>query len=60
MVGAGTARADDPDLTARDMGAARQPVRIVLDSRLSHSPDSRLGQTAKMHPVWMVHTLRRP
>ena len=56
MVGAGTARADDPDLTVRDMGAPRQPIRIVLDSRLSHSPNGRLGQTAQQTPVWMLHT----
>jgi len=56
MVGAGTARADDPDLTVRDMGAPRQPVRVVLDSRLSHDPDSRLGRSARAVPVWMLHT----
>jgi len=60
MVGAGTARADDPDLTVREMGAMRQPVRIVLDSRLSHAPDSRLGRTARQTPVWMVHTAAAP
>ncbi|MGA0539316.1 bifunctional diaminohydroxyphosphoribosylaminopyrimidine deaminase/5-amino-6-(5-phosphoribosylamino)uracil reductase RibD [Neotabrizicola sp. VNH66] len=55
MVGSGTAAADDPDLTVRDMGSPHQPVRIVLDSRLAHSPDSRLGRSAKDHPVWLVH-----
>lgn len=60
MVGAGTARADDPDLTVRDMGAVRQPLRIVLDSCLSHSPASRLGRTARQIPVWMVHTAAAP
>jgi diaminohydroxyphosphoribosylaminopyrimidine deaminase / 5-amino-6-(5-phosphoribosylamino)uracil reductase len=55
MVGSGTALADDPDLTVRDMGAVRQPVRIVLDRRLRHSPESRLGRTAKDHPVWLLH-----
>lgn len=60
MVGAGTARADDPDLTVRDMGAARQPLRIVLDSRLSHAPTSRLGQSARQTPVWMVYTAAAP
>ncbi len=55
MVGAGTARADDPDLRVRDLGATRQPVRIVLDSRLSHRPDSRLGQSARETPVWLLH-----
>ncbi|GGO28951.1 riboflavin biosynthesis protein RibD [Gemmobacter aquaticus] len=56
MVGSGTARADDPDLTVRDMGAARQPIRIVIDSHLRHSTDSRLGRTARAVPVWMIHT----
>lgn len=60
LVGAGTARADDPDLTVRDMGASHQPIRIVMDSRLSHSPDSRLGQTASNSPVWMLHTAAAP
>jgi diaminohydroxyphosphoribosylaminopyrimidine deaminase/5-amino-6-(5-phosphoribosylamino)uracil reductase len=55
MVGSGTALADDPDLTVRDMGAVRQPVRIVLDRTLKHSPQSRLGRTAKDHPVWLLH-----
>ena len=56
LIGAGTARADDPDLTVRDLGAAHQPVRIVMDSHLSHDPHSRLGETAKDNPVWMLHT----
>lgn len=55
MVGSGTALADDPDLTVRDMGAVRQPVRIVLDRMLRHSPDSRLGRTARETPVWLLH-----
>jgi diaminohydroxyphosphoribosylaminopyrimidine deaminase/5-amino-6-(5-phosphoribosylamino)uracil reductase len=55
MVGSGTALADDPDLTVRDMGAVRQPIRIVLDRLLKHSPQSRLGRTAKDHPVWLLH-----
>jgi diaminohydroxyphosphoribosylaminopyrimidine deaminase / 5-amino-6-(5-phosphoribosylamino)uracil reductase len=56
LIGAGTARADDPDLTARDIGATHQPIRIVMDARLSHSPQSRLGQTARQSPVWLCHT----
>ncbi len=60
MVGSGTALADDPDLTVRDMGAVRQPVRIVLDRSLKHSPESRLGRTAKDHPVWLLHGPNAP
>jgi diaminohydroxyphosphoribosylaminopyrimidine deaminase/5-amino-6-(5-phosphoribosylamino)uracil reductase len=55
MVGSGTALADDPDLTVRDMGALRQPVRILLDRALRHAPESRLGRTAKDSPVWLLH-----
>lgn len=55
MIGSGTALADDPDLTVRDMGAVRQPVRILLDRLLKHSPESRLGRTAKDNPVWLLH-----
>lgn len=55
LIGSGTARADDPDLTVRELGASHQPIRIVMDSRLSHNPHSRLGQTAKQSPVWLLH-----
>ena len=55
LVGAGTARADDPDLSVRDLGVARQPVRIVADARLSLPVDSRLGRSVEQAPVWLVH-----
>ena len=60
MVGSGTARADDPDLTVRGLGASHQPVRIVIDSRLGHAAQSRLGLTAGQHPVWLCHTDAAP
>ena len=60
MVGSATALADDPDLTVRDLGAARQPVRVVLDRLLRHAPASRLGRTASAVPVWMVHGPEAP
>lgn len=55
MVGAGTARADDPDLRVRALGDLPQPVRIVADSRLSLSPDSRLGRSLGSAPLWLLH-----
>ncbi|MDQ4144078.1 MAG: bifunctional diaminohydroxyphosphoribosylaminopyrimidine deaminase/5-amino-6-(5-phosphoribosylamino)uracil reductase RibD [Actinomycetota bacterium] len=41
LVGAGTVTADDPELTARDVGAKRQPVRVIADARGAVSPDAR-------------------
>jgi diaminohydroxyphosphoribosylaminopyrimidine deaminase/5-amino-6-(5-phosphoribosylamino)uracil reductase len=60
MVGAGTALADDPDLTARDLGMTHQPVRIVLDSHLRLRPDCRLGRSATRVPVWLCHAPDAP
>ena len=36
LVGGGTARSDNPTLTVRDMGAKRQPVRVVASLSLIH------------------------
>lgn len=33
LIGAGTAAIDDPSLTVRDVPAARQPARVVVDAR---------------------------
>ncbi len=55
MVGGGTVRADDPELTVRDMGPVRQPVRIVVDTGLRLDPECRLGRTAREVPVWICH-----
>ena len=60
IVGAGTARADDPDLRVRERGVAHQPVRMVADSRLGVPSASRLGRTAKEAPVWMLHGPQAP
>ena len=56
MVGAGTARADDPRLTVRGMGDRPQPVRIVLSRRLDLSSDLALVRTARETPTWLVHS----
>ena len=60
MVGSGTALADDPDLTVRDLGSQRQPVRILVDRALRHKTDSRLGRTAGDNPVWVLHGASAP
>lgn len=60
MVGIGTALADDPDLTVRDMGALRQPLRIVIDSQLRLPATSRLARSAQDVPVWICHAEGTP
>ncbi|TVQ57059.1 MAG: bifunctional diaminohydroxyphosphoribosylaminopyrimidine deaminase/5-amino-6-(5-phosphoribosylamino)uracil reductase RibD [Rhodobacteraceae bacterium] len=58
MVGAGTARADDPALDVRLAGLTdRRPVRIVADGALSLPLTSRLAATARDAPLWL---LKRP
>lgn len=55
MIGANTARMDDPELTCRLPGMADQsPVRVVV-SREGRLPlTSRLAKTAKDRPTWMM------
>lgn len=50
IVGAGTARADDPLLTVRVPGP-RTPVRVVVDSAATLSLDSQLVRTVNEAPV---------
>ncbi len=55
MVGAGTARADDPMLTVRGMGVRRQPVRVVVSRRLDLPLTWQLAQSAGEAPLWLCH-----
>ncbi|OUS36212.1 riboflavin biosynthesis protein RibD [Rhodobacterales bacterium 56_14_T64] len=55
MVGAGTARADDPSLTVRDLGVEQQPVRVVISRHLDLPLLSQLARTAKDIPLWLCH-----
>lgn len=56
MVGIGTVLADNPDLTCRIAGMEQAPrVRVVLDSTLRTSPESRLAATAHDAPTWILH-----
>ena len=57
LVGASTARTDDPMLTARDLPATPPIItRVVLDPRLTSSPESRLANSAQAAPVVVFTT----
>ena len=56
LIGAGTARADDPALDVRLPGlAAAGPVRVIADGGLSLPLTGRLGRTAAEQPLWLMH-----
>lgn len=54
LVGIGTALADDPELTCRLPDVGKGPVRIVVDTHLRLSPESRLAATARDVPTWVL------
>lgn len=54
LVGAGTARIDNPDLTVRGLGIERQPVRIVASRHLRLPKNPRLLADTSSSPVWLV------
>ncbi|MEO8717746.1 MAG: bifunctional diaminohydroxyphosphoribosylaminopyrimidine deaminase/5-amino-6-(5-phosphoribosylamino)uracil reductase RibD [Burkholderiales bacterium] len=45
--GAGTVRADDPQLTVRDVATKRQPLRVVIDSHVETPASARVLQGEK-------------
>jgi len=56
MVGIGTVRADDPELTVRQI-KGRDPIRVVLDTNLRTPLKSKLLQHRSKAPTWIVHAL---
>ena len=62
MVGIGTVQKDDPLLNIRLPGkrAARQPLRVVMDSRLRIPFDSRIVRTAEDFPTLVATTPAAP
>ena len=55
LTGIGTVLADDPLLTCRLPGLeAQSPVRVVLDRALRLPGTSKLVQSAREHPLWVM------
>jgi diaminohydroxyphosphoribosylaminopyrimidine deaminase/5-amino-6-(5-phosphoribosylamino)uracil reductase len=62
-VGIGTALADDPRLTVRDpslLTSGKAPTRIIFDSHLRLPLHSRVVQTAREVPTWVVTGVDAP
>ena len=55
LVGAGTARADNPRLTVRGFARSRPAVRIVASRHMDVPLLSDLARTAKEVPLWLCH-----
>lgn len=60
LVGAGTARIDDPSLTIRGFGPLRQPVRVVVSRLIDLPLMGQLARTARDVPVWICHGPEAP
>jgi diaminohydroxyphosphoribosylaminopyrimidine deaminase/5-amino-6-(5-phosphoribosylamino)uracil reductase len=57
LIGAGTVRTDDPRLTTRLRGrAGRDPIRVILDSRLTLPPSARVFTERSTAPTWVATT----
>lgn len=42
LTGIGTVKADDPQLTVREVATPRQPLRVLIDSRLETPPSAKI------------------
>ena len=47
LTGIGTVKADDPRLTVREVETPRQPLRVIVDSRLETPPEAKILQGGK-------------
>jgi diaminohydroxyphosphoribosylaminopyrimidine deaminase/5-amino-6-(5-phosphoribosylamino)uracil reductase len=58
LTGIGTVKADDPELNVRDVATTRQPVRIVVDSRLETPREARVLGRGTLIATTMNETTR--
>ena len=55
LTGIGTVRDDNPRMDVRHLGTSRQPLKVLVDSRLEVDPHARLFSGA---PVWVAFAVR--
>jgi diaminohydroxyphosphoribosylaminopyrimidine deaminase/5-amino-6-(5-phosphoribosylamino)uracil reductase len=48
LTGIGTVKADDPRLTVREVQTTRQPLRVIVDSRLETPPSAKILEGEKV------------
>jgi diaminohydroxyphosphoribosylaminopyrimidine deaminase/5-amino-6-(5-phosphoribosylamino)uracil reductase len=54
LTGVGTVRDDDPSLTVREVATTRQPLRVIVDSRLALSPAAKVLESGNALVVGAV------
>ena len=54
VTGVGTVKEDDPSLNVRDVDTQRQPVRIVIDSKLDTPPTAKILQNPDQSGVMII------
>lgn len=54
VTGVGTVKEDDPSLNVRDVDTQRQPVRIIIDSKLETPPAAKILQNPEQSGVIIV------
>jgi diaminohydroxyphosphoribosylaminopyrimidine deaminase/5-amino-6-(5-phosphoribosylamino)uracil reductase len=59
LTGIGTVRDDDPSLTVRDVATTRQPLRVVVDSKLAIAPTARILQGEPVLIVGAVENVEK-
>lgn len=59
LTGIGTVRDDDPQLTVRHLGVSRQPLRVVVDSKLDISVQAKVLQGGNVLVVGAVDNLQK-
>jgi diaminohydroxyphosphoribosylaminopyrimidine deaminase/5-amino-6-(5-phosphoribosylamino)uracil reductase len=58
LAGCGTVMKDDPELTVR-LVRGRNPVRVIVDSRLRISPESKMLRSASSVPTLIATTVKK-